>query len=256
MRIITNERLARRNRRIATYLFFFAFGFLILSFLLTGNFIRPDDARLAALLPILSLVVLPLALISALVSSRMTNLWLRRPRPEEEIAAHLRGFGDRSAFFSYHHFPARHVLVCPQGVFAIITRYQDGAYRVQGESWRTRNSPFGRVLSFFRMDGLGNPTAEARRAALKLQERVDEIAPDIPVQPLIVFISERARLEIEEPAVPVLRAQAKQKPSLTEYLREVRRKLEAAGEDDLLLDATELERIVTAMQAAIPAQGG
>ena len=171
LRIFTNTRLATRNRRLATYLFVFAFGFLILSFLLTGNFIRPDDERLAALLPVISLLVLPLALVSALISSRMTNLWLRRPRPEEELPANLKGFSERNAFFSYHHFPAQHVLVCPQGIFAIITRYQEGAYHVRGERWGAKRSPLGRVLGFFRMDGIGNPTEEARRAAAKLQAR-------------------------------------------------------------------------------------
>ena len=253
MRIFTNTRLATRNRRLATYLFVFAFGFLILSFLLTGNFIRPDDERLAALLPVISLLVLPLALVSALISSRMTNLWLRQPRPEEELPANLKGFSERNAFFSYHHFPARHVLVCPQGIFAIITRYQEGAYHVRGERWGAKRSPLGRVLGFFRMDGIGNPTEEARRAAAELQARVDEVAPDIPVQPLIVFISERARLEIEAPAVPVLRAQAKQDPSLAGYLRDARRKL-TAGDEDLLLDSTEIERIIDFLLETMPAR--
>ena len=255
LRIFTNTRLATRNRRIATYLFVFAFGFLILSFLLTGNFIRPSDQRLAALLPVLSLLILPLALVSALLSSRMTNLWLRRPRPEEELPANLKGFSERSAFFSYHHFPVRHVLVCPQGIFAIITRYQEGAYRVRGESWGARRSPLGRVLGFFRMDGIGNPTEEARQAAVKLQARVDAVAADIPVQPLIVFVSERARLEIEASAVPVLRAQSKQDPSLANYLRDVRRKL-TAGDEDLLLGAAEMERIIDSLLEAIPARSG
>ena len=251
MRVITHTRLATRNRRFATYLFIFAFGFLILSFLLTGNFIQPQDELLATFLPIISLLVLPLALVSALISSRMTNLWLRRPRPEEELPSNLKGFSERRAFFSYYHFPARHVLVCPQGIFAIITRYQEGFYRVNGQNWGSRRSILGRLLGFFRMDGIGNPSQDAQEAAEKLQIWVDRVAPDIPVQPLVVFISDRARLEIEKPTVPVLRAQAKLEPSLADYLRKVRKKL-LAEDEDLLLPAPELERIIDGLLEAIP----
>ena len=251
MRIITNDRLARRNRRIATYLFIFAFGSLIVSFLLTGNFIQPADEQLAALLPLVSFLILPLALVTVLISSRMTNLWLRRPRPEEELPAHLKGFSERSAFFSYHHFPARHVLVCPQGVFAIITRYQDGSYTVRGERWGARRGLLGRLLAFFRMEAIGNPSDEANRAAAHLQGIIDRVAADIPVQPLVVFISERARLEIEEPTVPVLRAQAKLSPSLAGYLRDARRRM-MAEDRALLLDGGEMERAIQALRAGIP----
>ncbi|MCY4010151.1 MAG: nuclease-related domain-containing protein [Anaerolineaceae bacterium] len=250
MRVITNSQLVTRNRRLATYLFIFALGFLILSFVLTGNFIQPEDERIASLLPIVSFIVLPLALVSALISSKMTNQWLRRPRPEEEIPANLKGFSERSALFSYYHFPARHVLVCPQGIFAIITRYQEGYYRVSGNSWGSRRSILGRILGFFRMDGIGNPTEDARRAAQQLQRSVDRLVADVPVQPLIVFISERARLEIEKPAVPVLRAQSKLEPSLSTYLRDVRKQL-TAGKEDLLLPATDLERITDAFLEAV-----
>ena len=254
MRIITNERLARRNRRIATYLFIFAFASLIVSFLLTGNFIQPANEQLAALLPLVSFFILPLALITVLISSRMTNLWLRRPRPEEELPAHLKGFSERSAFFSYYHFPARHVLVCPQGVFAIITRYQEGYYEIKGERWSTRRGMLGRLLAFFRMEAIGNPSEEAERAAAHLQGIIDRVAADIPVQPLVVFISERAQLEIDAPTVPVLRAQAKLSPSLAGYLRDARRRMMAEGRD-MLLDGGEMARAIQALQAVVPESG-
>ncbi len=72
--------------------------------------------------------ILPIAFITTIVSVRMTNLWVRQPRPEVVIREGLKGLSNKSVLYSYYHFPARHVLICPQGVFAMVTRFQDGRY--------------------------------------------------------------------------------------------------------------------------------
>jgi nuclease-like protein len=230
MRVETNDRLVQRNKRIAQYLFFFSFGVLILGLVVINQPLfsgsaattSPQNSPLTVILPSL---VLPIAFITTMVSVRMTNLWVRPPRPEEVIREGLKGVSSKSVLYNYYHFPARHVLISPQGIFAIITRFQDGKYKVVGDKWTTQSSAIRAVTSIFRMDGIGNPTADALRAAEHLKKALQPIAPDIEVQPLIVFVDPRATIVIEDPAVPVLRPDAKQDPSLKDYLfKKVERK--------------------------------
>ncbi|MBC8099629.1 MAG: hypothetical protein H7Y11_09315 [Armatimonadetes bacterium] len=222
MRVQTNMALLKRNRTLAQIAFFASLGLLAIGFIGTNaRLILPTvDANL---MPILELVVpaviLPIAFISTLFSVRMTNLWVRAPRPEAVLPENLKGLSTQSVFYSYHHFPARHVLICPHGVFAIITRFHFRAYRVDGDQWSTQQAALGRVFSVFRMDNIGNPTLEAVNAAAQIQAALATIAPGVIVQPLVVFVDPRVTLTLNNPTVPVLYAQSKRQPNLKDYLK-------------------------------------
>lgn len=230
MRIETNDFLIKRNRRIATTLFFFSLAVLIFGFFAAnGQFLGFDV--FATLGDTGYLVVMPLVLLigftATVISVRMTNLWIRQPRPEEAIAQGLKGIGSKAVLYNYLHMPARHVLIAPQGVFAITTRFQDGHFIVKNDRWKQRRSLFGLLFSVFRMDGVGDPLFDAELAADHIQDIVDDIAPDIEVQPIIVVVDPRAIIEIEdEPSVPIVYAlqkagDKKLSPNLKDYLREV-----------------------------------
>lgn len=221
MRIVINDKLVQRNRRIAQYLFFFSFGVLIAAFIVTNQqAFDPEtaDSTLALLLPSL---VLPIGLITTLVSVRMTNLWVREPRPERTIKEGLKGVSNRSVMYHYFHFPTRHVLICPQGVYSITTRYQDGMFTVKDDKWSQQGGGIGALLRFFRRDGIGNPTADAQRDADHLKNLLEPIAPDVEVKPIIVFTDPRARFTNAGASVPVLYAKDDLKPNLKDFLRDV-----------------------------------
>ncbi len=222
MRIVTNYRLIRRNRRTAQYIFFFSLAILILGFITINAPLVVQDLP-GELLPLLSfilpIIILPLAFVTTVVSVRMTNLWVRQPRPEAELEANIKGLGKDAVLYSYFHFPARHVLICPQGVFAIVTRFQDGKHSVEGDRWRSQRGLVSRILSAFRMDGLRNPSLDAVLAAEHVQKLIDPIAPDVEVQPIVLFTDPRAKVEIVQPTVPVLRAQTRIQPSFQDFLK-------------------------------------
>jgi hypothetical protein len=225
MRIETNKKLVKRNTQIAQYLFFFSLGILALAFFVTNQQllgISPTSDEAAMLSVLIPSLVLPFGLISTLFSVRMTNLWIRRPRPELAIEEGLKGLSNKSVLYNYYHFPARHALICPQGIFAIVTRFQDGRFSVVGDNWRTHRSAFSRLTSIFRMDGIGNPTEDAMRAAAHLKKLLNPIAPEAEVQPLVVFVDGRAQLEVKEPVVPVVHANDKYKPNLKDFMRSVK----------------------------------
>jgi hypothetical protein len=223
MRVETNMALVRRRRQIAQYAFFLGIGILLVSFFLTNQqmgSIADGDMMLGFFVPMIIIVI---AYIITIFSVRMTNNWIREPRPENALAEGLKVAGHKSVLYNYYHAPAYHVLVAPQGVFAITTRWQERNYTVRGSEWFTHHSAFSRIFSIFRFDGIGNPTTDAQRNAEHVQKLIAPIAPGVPVRPLIVFTSTRANITIEDPTVPVLRAQEKQNPSLKDYLRQVDR---------------------------------
>ncbi|MFO7323976.1 MAG: nuclease-related domain-containing protein [Chloroflexota bacterium] len=223
MRVVTNDKLVRRNRQIAQYLFFFSFGILILGLLLTNQQITSLQANDLIWGGVVPAIVVVIAFISTVASVRMTNLWIRQPRPETALREGLKGLSNKSVLYNYYHLPARHVLIAPQGVFVFTTRWQDGRFSVKGDDWQTHKSFISRLFTAFRFDSIGNPTDEAIRNSEYVRKLLEPIAPDVPVQPVIVFTDPRAHITIESPTVPVLRAQDKLDPSLKDYMRQVDR---------------------------------
>jgi hypothetical protein len=223
MKVVINERLAKRNRQIATNLFLVTFLALIAGFVFVNLSLFTGQAVDDPLLLLVQTMILPVAFILTLISVRMTNLWARRPYPEDAIAEGLKGLSNKSVIYHYYHIPARHVLICPQGVFTITTRWHNGSFTVNADRWRTNASMISRFFSSMRLDGIGNPTWDAQRDAARIQKMLETIAPDVPVQPLILFVDQKATVQIENSALPILYAGEKQSPNLKEYLRDLNR---------------------------------
>lgn len=222
MRILTNARLAGRNRRIAQWMFFASLGVPLLGLLLINTTTATPSQESGMIVNmVLPFLVLPLAYVVMLYSIRMTNLWVREPRPEAALQAGLKGISNKSVLYNYIFQPARHVLFTPQGVFSITTRFQDGAFSVDGSTWRSDKRGTARIMSLLRMDAIGNPTADALKAQAKAEELLKDIAPDVPVQPLIVFIDPKATFRAVNPTVPVLHAVNRELPNLKDYLHDL-----------------------------------
>ena len=228
MRIVTNKKLARRNRKITNYLFFGTFGALILGFVVINSSLFTGEAPNALIL-LLQTAILPVAFVLTVLSVRMTNLWARPPRPENAIEDGLKGLSGKSILYNYYHFPARHVLICPQGVYAMVTRWHDQEFSVRDGKFHSRRSIISKFFSLIRFDGIGKPFRDAEAARLHVQSVMDEVAADVTVQPLVVFVSPAARLNFEDDEdgleTPVLFADPKQKPNLKDYLRDARREM-------------------------------
>ncbi len=232
MRVVTNKKLARRNRQITTYLFFGTFGALILGFIFINSSLVTGETP-NTLIILVQAAVLPVAFVLTIASVRMTNLWARSPRPEDAIADGLKGLSNKSVLYNYYHFPARHVLICPQGVFAIVTRWHDQKFTVSNGKFASRKNIISKFFSSLRFDGVGRPFADAERAKNQVASALESIAPDIEVQSLIVFIDPSAEIDIEGALeVPVLFADSKRKPNLKTYLRDVKREMTDGLEDN------------------------
>lgn len=231
MRVVTNKKLARRNRQITNYLFFGTFGVLILGFIFINSSLFTGETP-DTLVILLQTAILPVAFILTIGSVRMTNLWARMPRPENAIEDGLKGLSNKSVLYNYYHFPARHVLICPQGVFAIVTRWHNQEFTVKDGKFKSHRNPISKFFSALRFDGVGRPFQDAEFAKERVQSQLRDIAPEVEVKPLIVFIDPEATLHIEDESIPVLFADTKLKPNLKDYMRDVKRQLDKERDDN------------------------
>lgn len=194
MRVTTNPKLIRRRGRLGM-----TASLAGIAVLAAGMF-----ASLRQQYMWVSLVALILGFVLAQVGSYHLRRWSRSPRPDQVLEAGLKGFDDRYHFYSWT-LPAPFVLLGPQGIYNIVTKDQTGKITVTGSRWSTK-ATLARLLLLFGQEGLGNPSAEAQAQAVKLGDWIKAQRPNVAatVQPMVVFIDERAELQINEPSVPVL----------------------------------------------------
>ena len=115
MRIVTNKKLARRNRKMTNYLFFGTFGALILGFVVINASLFTNQAP-----DMLTLIAQSGCLAGGICADHHLGAHDQPvgrgcPGPESAIADGLKGMSNKSVLYNYHHFPARHVLICPPG---------------------------------------------------------------------------------------------------------------------------------------------
>ena len=222
MRVVTNQRRVKRSRQIAQYLFFFSLAVLIGGLVLTNTLARADETLL-----LVSFAVMPLGLVTTIISVRLTNQYVRLPHPEDAIRDGLKGINRSASLYNYVLKP-HHVLVTPQGVFALTTRFQETPFKVQGEKWTNfkARGPLAPIFLFLKQEALGDPFKQANQEAEAVQEAVNKVLPDagITVTPVVVFTSSKATLEVIDPIISVVYADGKKKPSLKSLLRDEKKK--------------------------------
>lgn len=229
MNIISNDKLIRRNARIAQIT-----GLGGLAVLLIGMYVlftRPSDFTL-----IWGTVIGGFLL--SQVGIFFTNRWGRVPRPDQHLDIALKGLDSNYSIYHYR-TGTPHLLVGPAGLWVLIPHYQRGAISYENGKYRQKGGGF--VLSYlkiFGQEGIGrlDLEAEAEKASFVkflTKKMPDKILP--PVQTALVFTDERVELNTDEAPVPTMtskklkefiRKTAKSKPFSMDRVREVREALE------------------------------
>jgi len=236
MRVVTNEKIINRNKMIAQSLFFVSMGLLVLSFF--GSNRLSGDENLAL---VTQCGAIPLLFGLVIASVRMTNSWVRQPYPWDAIQAGLKGIGSETVMYNFL-LPANHVLIGPNGIFALTTRFQEKSQTVKDDKWDN----FMGLLTLMRQEQIGNPTKEAELKAAKTEVFLQELLEDesIIVNPVIVFVHPNADVTVEgELSVPVVYSSPdKKKLSLKNHIRDAKSedlptlsKEQLAELDDVLL---------------------
>ena len=178
----------KRNARLSRILSFGGLGIMGLGLLISFRPPYRVDLVLALFL---------VGILASQIGLPMRNRWDRRPRIDEVLDSALKGLDQRYAVFHYL-LGARHVLVCPGGVFALIPRIEEGTIEYVDGDWR-RTTEGGGLL---RRGGTRpirgidrDATAEAERANKRL---------NLPfsVRPFVVFLHSSAEMKVREAPFP------------------------------------------------------
>lgn len=205
MKAYTNIKRIEQKQKLGVI--FSLVGFLIVMASLFFSF-QPESplAGWGLLLTLLGFVV-------ALVGTYHLNRWVRPPLPEIVIDEVLERLDSR--YLLFHHFPllpVPHLLLTPKGLVALVVKRFEGEvfYEAEGDRWRTPLS-LGRLARIYfkglTSEGLGRPGEEGQQAqeAVRawLQVHLPELADEIPVAGLLLFLSPQATLHGTE-ASPLL----------------------------------------------------
>lgn len=211
MKAYTNTEIIENRvtwaKRIAPLTMLFLIGGLITNFMSIN---QPQYFQL-------TLVLLFFGFVFAIVSSYLTNRWVREPRSDQILTTLLKKFGNDFMLFNYT-APPSHVLLTPTQLYTIVVKQQNGDITVRGRRF-SQKMTWKRFLRLFGDENVGAPATEAENAAKKLYKLLANNLPEeeIPeIQPLVIFSNKEVNLNIqEEPPLPVLKSN-----EVKSYLRE------------------------------------
>ena len=159
---------------------------------------RPDLATPGAILLVGSFAV-------ATIGIAQANRWVKRPRPEDVIDQALKGLDDRYCLYHYRDDAPPHFLLTPGGLLVIECRAGEGVYSYRHGRWSQKMS-LGKALRFLVEEPLGDPAADAERAATWLARSFTVRFPEreIPVRAVVVFTHPAVLLSQQGTPLPVL----------------------------------------------------
>ncbi len=224
MRIVRNEKLIQRNRRIGLIT-----SLLSLVVLGIGTFItlRMKEQFTWAL------VALIIGFLLTQVSIYYGNRWGRSPRPDQILDGVLKGLPGQYTLYHYA-TPVSHLLIGPAGVWVLLPYSQKGTITYRKRRWSLRGGGFWQAyMRIFGQEGLGRPDAEAEAELRYLQKTLQRnLGNELPpLHAMLIFTHPESQLQIEEePPFPVLPAKkvkdflrkaAKEAPLSESWLRKL-----------------------------------
>jgi len=225
MRVILNEKLVKRQAAIGKWASLIGMGTLLAGLVVSWRW--PHQI-------IISFGCLIFGFMLASIGSYNMNRWVKQPRADQVLTRVLKGFDNKHTLYHYT-LPATHVLLAPSGLFVFTVKDHDGEIRCEGERWHQKFH-WGQLLLFFGREGLGNPTREVREEMERLRRFLDSKLPevDVPIEGIIVFTNPRARLELIDPAVPVMSSN-----KLKNHLRQMKKNRISAEQREELAEVFE-----------------
>ena len=202
---ISNPKLIRRNQQIGNYSQIG--GMLILVGGFASSYFLPNRLEL----PYIALIA---GFILVNIGASFNNRWGRVPPPDQAVDDLLKGLDDHYTLVHFR-LGADHALFTPNGIVAILAKYERGLVTYDGKKWR--QTGVSSLQKLFGTEALGNPALDAEAEADSLRKRLRKIlaVDDVPpVQPVVVFVYEKTRVECDTAPLPVLHAS-----KLKEYIR-------------------------------------
>lgn len=197
MKVITNSKLIKRNKKIGQITTLVALG--ILGIGLYISFAKPENIAL-------TFGALLVGFILTQIGVYYGNRWGRSPRPDEVITNSLKGLEEKNSLYNYK-AGASHLLVGPAGIWLLlpITVPGDIYYEEDRERFRQKGGNF--YLKLFGQESLGKPEAEVRYATEDFKKFIRKNYPDTVLpepQAILVFTNKKATLHVEGSPIPAV----------------------------------------------------
>jgi hypothetical protein len=197
MNIATNEKLVKRNRRIAQIASITGLVVLIGGMII--SFQRQDLINI-------SFASLIAGFVLSQIGIYFTNRWGRSPRPDELLNQALKGLDSKYALYHYL-TPVSHVLVGPAGLWILMARHQKGTVSVYKGRWRHSGGGFIQAyLKLFGQENLGRPDLEMQNEIDNLQKYLGKKIPEgfyLPdIRAALVFTNDQVNIQIGEDETP------------------------------------------------------
>ncbi len=234
MRILTNEKLIKRNARIGQVTSLIGLALLIYGAYLSFTDISQVGPSLGAML---------LGFAVSQIGIYLGNRYARRPRPDEALNQALKGLDKNHSLYHYLS-PVTHLLVGPTGIWALFPKYQRGTISYEKGRWRQRGNLFLNYLKLFAQEGLGRPDLEIEAELETLKKALAKELPDVSLpepQAVLLFYHPEVDLQTKGAPVPALktgklkdliRKQAKQKKMSQSRVEAIRQVLGGEGESE------------------------
>ncbi len=200
MRIISNDKVIRRNTRLGNYLSLGSVvvlvGGLILSFLGPAQYIS------------YSFLALLLGFIMSQIGIFFTNRYGRKPRNDEAISAALKGLDDKYSLYHYM-TPVSHLLVGPAGVWVLIPYLQTGTITFDERKNRWHQKGGNLYLKIFAQESLGRPDLEVTASQTDMERFLQKNMPEEAdvkddVNSAIIFLNEKATVDADNAPTPTM----------------------------------------------------
>lgn len=229
MKIVTNQKLIKRNSRIGQT------ATLVSLAILAGGLFMSFNADLIQY----SFFALLLGFILSQVGIHYGTKFGRSPRPDERLSQALKGLGEQYVLYHYSG-PVPHLLVGPSGIMPLLPYNQRGTITYDENRKRWRQKGGNLYLKIFAQEGLGRPDLDVDANLQDINNHIKKNMSDIetpPLKPILVFTNEKADVQVQNAPAATLPAD-----KLKDYVRRL------AKEEPASMD------IIRLFQKTLPAE--
>jgi hypothetical protein len=197
MKIVSNEPLIRRNKRLGQYAMFGGLAVLAVGLVLSFQ----NNSSLL----VYSYVSLLIGVVLSQVGIYFSNRWGRSPRPDALIAQGLKGLDDRYTLLNFSS-PVSYLLLGPAGVWILIPYHQKGKITYENGRWRQKGGNF--YMKIFAQEGIGRPDLEVTHQVNELTKGLSSALTEDqrpPINTALVFMNDKAEIEADQAPCPTLK---------------------------------------------------
>jgi len=190
MKLITNHKLIKKNKRISQIVLYIALALLLIGFLVTINNKDLSQTLYAYL------ILIP-AYILVQISIYMANRWGRSPRPDEIVQQSLKGLDDRFILYTYT-TKIPFLLIGPAGLLIIKPYHQSGTITYNTDKQKFEQKKGGNFLTrLFGQEGIPDIFKESNYYLQQFDKYKSDLKLDFEIKPKVVniFYSEKADIQ-------------------------------------------------------------